>query len=31
MNYLDNYKLWLENAVEDEDLISELKSIEGVS
>ena len=22
MNYLDNYKLWLENAVEDEDLIS---------
>ncbi len=29
MNYLDNYKLWLENAVEDEDLISELKSIEG--
>ncbi len=27
MNYMDNYKLWLEKAVEDQDLVEELNSI----
>lgn len=29
MDFMSNYNLWLEKAVEDEDLIKELKSIEG--
>ena len=29
MREMELYKLWLENAVEDPDLIAELKSIEG--
>ncbi len=29
MDFMDNYKLWIEKASEDEDLVKELKSIDG--